>query len=1010
METQNGTEAIVEVQPPNGLKEIDNRDDDIVIVKVEDNGVPLSNSNLNLNSVSSSDNESHTEKEEPSSKSKFHGTDLTINHTTTRQSEAVHNSDPISNPTSGNEEEKSGRDEAALAMAALASFSNNGASKLSSNGTVNASRASEVEGKIEAALVTEMLNLTSSPQLQPGVAAPQALPPMNNRVSSETSSMGMTASPIPSQPYDHQGFFQNASANMNGSFNEMVMMAAYQQSQQQSGNAASMLNVAATAGMMKNTDLQQVFTPEETLRIFALQEQIQQNATHFAQATYTAQLQNGVADIVAKEQARLMFQDLLQKGQQSLNLQIQTLYQQKMQQILQQRALESMRIQQQQQQQQQLAGRNGASLLGGVSMMNSGLPSQLPIKNAANGAISAGSVSSNGGAFNILCQAADERPVTGMKIDIPSSSSSGGGVASLPLFAASSTSRGSPRSSLEKQSTDRSVSSTPKEDAESKKWRDHLIKKIIEVEYDGEWYAARVVSRQGNVFVVLYDEDETEEKMRLFDDYTAQDPEGDDNFRWRMKAKREGKRNSDTMRRRKSDEGEETAVPVSEKEEETLSMKKSVAGDGMSEASSSALREQRERRAELRAIANQRRLEDETLLSAKKLEAEAQTLKKRAEEEFKRKREEYEAEKKGWDKERKTMDDERAVFEKVKSEAQAAKRENEAILRQIKEERSVLEKLQKTLERLQAADAATSNAVDSDRRRSKVAIDSKKPTSTATKVEESGKETVKKGRRGRPKKNSSVAEQAQPIDDHEESDEEENDNDETSEVDDEKKSREGKVREEEDETTDRRKRKRTTNKEEESPKEESADEGEESGVDEQSQSEEEEEGEEGDDEEDDDAEDEEEDQTLQVQPRKRGRPKGSGKKKPGPKRSKSVDSTGRVPSRKIIPVKRLEAGLSGKWTSNKAPRALGFIPKGRYGFAPPDGPRAVAWRVRVWWKDDKKFYEGMIESYRNNRHKVVYDDGDVEWLHLDDEKIEWFVPEGADMEAISIDPSEAFAK
>ncbi|WVZ74635.1 hypothetical protein U9M48_022796 [Paspalum notatum var. saurae] len=48
----------------------------------------------------------------------------------------------------------------------------------------------------------------------------------------------------------------------------------------------------------------------------------------------------------------------------------------------------------------------------------------------------------------------------------------------------------------------------------------------------------------------------------------------------------------------------------------------------------------------------------------------------------------------------------------------------------------------------------------------------------------------------------------------------------------------------------------------------------------------------------------------------------------------------------------------------------------------------VGSRIKVWWPDDKAFYNGVVESFDSGskRHKVAYDDGDVEVLLLRDEK------------------------
>ncbi|PWZ24790.1 Sister chromatid cohesion protein PDS5 B-B [Zea mays] len=60
----------------------------------------------------------------------------------------------------------------------------------------------------------------------------------------------------------------------------------------------------------------------------------------------------------------------------------------------------------------------------------------------------------------------------------------------------------------------------------------------------------------------------------------------------------------------------------------------------------------------------------------------------------------------------------------------------------------------------------------------------------------------------------------------------------------------------------------------------------------------------------------------------------------------------------------------------------------------------VGARIKVWWPDDKMFYNGVVESFDSvsKRHKVAYDDGDVEVLLLRDEKWEFISEEkGASM-------------
>ncbi|KAJ6833750.1 sister chromatid cohesion protein PDS5-like protein A [Iris pallida] len=50
----------------------------------------------------------------------------------------------------------------------------------------------------------------------------------------------------------------------------------------------------------------------------------------------------------------------------------------------------------------------------------------------------------------------------------------------------------------------------------------------------------------------------------------------------------------------------------------------------------------------------------------------------------------------------------------------------------------------------------------------------------------------------------------------------------------------------------------------------------------------------------------------------------------------------------------------------------------------------VGSRIKVWWPLDKAFYEGIVQSYdpQKKKHKILYDDDEIEILHLDKEKWE----------------------
>ncbi|KAF8021637.1 hypothetical protein BT93_G1934 [Corymbia citriodora subsp. variegata] len=55
------------------------------------------------------------------------------------------------------------------------------------------------------------------------------------------------------------------------------------------------------------------------------------------------------------------------------------------------------------------------------------------------------------------------------------------------------------------------------------------------------------------------------------------------------------------------------------------------------------------------------------------------------------------------------------------------------------------------------------------------------------------------------------------------------------------------------------------------------------------------------------------------------------------------------------------------------------------------GRRLVGRKIKVWWPLDEMFYYGVVQSYDpfRKRHKVLYDDGDIETLYLQKERWEF---------------------
>ncbi|RZC79402.1 hypothetical protein C5167_003645 [Papaver somniferum] len=77
------------------------------------------------------------------------------------------------------------------------------------------------------------------------------------------------------------------------------------------------------------------------------------------------------------------------------------------------------------------------------------------------------------------------------------------------------------------------------------------------------------------------------------------------------------------------------------------------------------------------------------------------------------------------------------------------------------------------------------------------------------------------------------------------------------------------------------------------------------------------------------------------------------------------------------------------------------------------GKELIGQKVKVWWPDDKKFYQGTVDSYNriSKKHRVTYTDGEIEKLDLKKETweaIEEFEPE--EYSALSPDSSETHQK
>ena len=89
--------------------------------------------------------------------------------------------------------------------------------------------------------------------------------------------------------------------------------------------------------------------------------------------------------------------------------------------------------------------------------------------------------------------------------------------------------------------------------------------------------------------------------------------------------------------------------------------------------------------------------------------------------------------------------------------------------------------------------------------------------------------------------------------------------------------------------------------------------------------------------------------------------------------------------------------LLGSWKENGPPLDTLFEEVEEGSFAPLVlGVHCVGWRVSVLWPDNNLYYLGVVDDFNflNGKHRVIYDDGNYEWLDLSKEGIKWLAPEG----------------
>ncbi|CAL5047349.1 unnamed protein product [Urochloa decumbens] len=96
----------------------------------------------------------------------------------------------------------------------------------------------------------------------------------------------------------------------------------------------------------------------------------------------------------------------------------------------------------------------------------------------------------------------------------------------------------------------------------------------------------------------------------------------------------------------------------------------------------------------------------------------------------------------------------------------------------------------------------------------------------------------------------------------------------------------------------------------------------------------------------------------------------------GPKKSADADRAKRT----VEP-----RSLNGSLKKQKPKPVSGLVKCSTHDSGSAD---LVGHRIKVWWPLDKRFYQGVVQSYDSSkkRHTVLYDDGDVEVLNLAKEK------------------------
>ncbi|KAK8535207.1 hypothetical protein V6N13_081344 [Hibiscus sabdariffa] len=140
--------------------------------------------------------------------------------------------------------------------------------------------------------------------------------------------------------------------------------------------------------------------------------------------------------------------------------------------------------------------------------------------------------------------------------------------------------------------------------------------------------------------------------------------------------------------------------------------------------------------------------------------------------------------------------------------------------------------------------------------------------------------------------------------------------------------------------------------------------------------------------------------------KKRARGKVILPEKDGTKISTRNDDEEMVGSPKAVKPNKLDSLMDGTPKTNSKRKHTQSKEKGSDTLEYDED--LVGLKVKVWWPKDRAFYDGVIQSFDpiKKKHKVCYDDGDVEILNLKREKWEVIKDEsGSDEEVAADHPS-----